>query len=239
MKLKALAGWLPTVLLCILGAAAWSFSAIRFTGYVLFGIALVTALFRLLRRRKVLCRMLIVLLCIGVLAAAITEGFIIRAATGQPEGADCLIVLGAGVNGTTPSLSLKERLDAAHAYLQANPETVCIVSGGQGPGEDITEAECMYRYLTARGIAGERIIREDRSTSTAENLAFSKLLLPEGTRSIAVLSSEYHLFRAGLIARDQGLDPILVPAQTSWLALRVNYYLREIAAVWYYMIFGG
>jgi uncharacterized SAM-binding protein YcdF (DUF218 family) len=128
----------------------------------------------------------------------------------------------------------------AYDYLQAHPDTVCIVSGGQGSGEDITEAECMYRYLSKKGIQPERIIQEDKATSTQENLIYSlELIGPEKARSVGILSSEYHLCRARQMAQKLDLNPIMVPAKTTRLSLRVNYFLREIAALWYYMIFGG
>jgi uncharacterized SAM-binding protein YcdF (DUF218 family) len=176
-----------------------------------------------------------------ILAATITGVIITQASNGSPEAAcDYLIVLGAGVNGTVPSLSLRERLDAAYDYLQAHPDTTCIVSGGQGSGEDITEAECMYRYLTDKGIAPERIIPEEQATSTQENLAYSlELMEAENSPAIGILSSEYHLCRARRMARELGLEPIMIPAKTTYISLRVNYFLREIAALWYYMIFGG
>lgn len=244
--------WCIIGLLCILGIGAFTFSAIRFSSYVIFGIAFVVLCFQILHRlsrkkphlAKILQRILTAGVCVLCLAAAITEGFILHASHGSKEtDSDYLIVLGAGVNGTAPSLSLQERLDAAYDYLVHHPDTICVVSGGQGNGEDITEAACMYNYLTLRGISPERILMEDKSTSTHENLLFSTAVITTdaGTmpENVAILSAEYHLFRAKLIARDQGLNPILVPARTSWLSLRINYFLREIAGVWYFLIFGG
>ena len=117
---------------------------------------------------------------------------------------------------------------------------ICIVSGGQGSGEDITEAECMYRYLTNKGIDPQRIIQEDQATSTHENLTYSMDLIGwEHASSVGIVSSEYHLYRANLMARKLEMNPIMIPAKTTRLSLRTNYFLREIAAVWYYMIFGG
>jgi uncharacterized SAM-binding protein YcdF (DUF218 family) len=84
---------------------------------------------------------------------------------------------------------------------------------------------------------------EDKSTSTRENIAFSLALIAEktGQRPLkaGVLSSEYHMYRAKLVAREQGLEAIEIPARTSWFSLRINYFLREIVAVWYYVILGG
>lgn len=249
MKRKIPAYWICMILFCLLGMLIGLFPGYRFSAGICFGIAALIGLFRLLiwlgstrpKLSKVLRGILTIGLCFVILAAAVTGIIILRTSTGEAE-VECghLIVLGAGVNGTVPSLSLRERLDAAYDYLQANPDTVCIVSGGQGSGEDITEAECMYRYLTGKGIEPERIIREDKATSTQENLTYSLALIgPEGASSVGILSSEYHLCRARLMARELGMDPVMIPAKTTRLSLQTNYFLREIAAVWYYMIFGG
>ena len=101
----------------------------------------------------------------------------------------------------------------------------------------------MFEALTSRGIAPERIWLEDRSTSTQENLQFSLALIEEktGTRpsKAGILSNEFHLYRAGLVAQTLGLEPVGIPAETEWFGLRVNYFLREIFAVWYYALLGG
>ena len=251
-KLLSISGFLPALFLWVLGLMVYPFSAYRFSAYLLLGFGCAAVCFpvlRLLRRRfpktaKTLKIMLIIALCIFILAAAVTGCFIGRASLGHAEEAcDYLIVLGAGVNGTVPSLSLQDRLSAAKAYLEANPDTLCIVSGGQGDGESITEAQCMYNWLTQRGIDPSRIVMEDKATSTKENLSYSLALIEElsGIRpeTAAVVSSEYHLFRAGLMAKAQGLNAIGVPAATHRASLKVNYFLREIFAVWYYLIFGG
>lgn len=248
-KFKLAAPWLWALILCLLGATVGSVPGYRFSGCVLFAIAFVIVCYQLLRllgakkpkTARRLQQVLTALLCLFLLAYAITGVIIIQAGFGDGS-ADCdyLIVLGAGVNGTVPSLSLRERLDAAVTYLQQHPQTLCIVSGGKGDGENITEAECMYRYLTAAGIPEARVIKEEQATSTQENIAYSLALMDRTAQTrIGILSSEYHLCRAKLMARDQGIDPVMIPAETTWLSLRLNYYLREVAGVWYYMILGG
>jgi len=235
--------WLAVAFLCLVGAFCFLLPGYRFTGLVCVGILAVIFCYRLLYRlgKRKLLRILTVALCLFLLAYAVTGVIVISASIGDPfESCDYLIVLGAGVNGTVPSLSLRDRLDAALSYLQQHPGTVCIVSGGQGRGEDITEAECMRRYLTAAGIDNSRIIKEEQATSTEENLRYSLALMQrnDATR-IGVLSSEYHLFRAGLMAKNQGFDAVLVPAETSRWSLRMNYYMREVVALWYYLLIGG
>ena len=127
--------------------------------------------------------------------------------------------------------------------FQQTRALICIASGGQGTDEDISEAQCIFDHLTAMGIDKSRIWLEDKSTSTWENLHFSLNLIEEntGTRpeKIGILSSEYHLFRASLFADACGVESVGIPAPTSRFSLRVNYYLREVAGVWHYLILGG
>ena len=129
--------------------------------------------------RKLL-RSIGILLLIGCLAAGITAGFIVSAA--HPSSLPAcryIIVLGAGVNGTEPSLTLHERINATYTYLSQHPEAVAVLSGGQGANEEISEAACMYRELTGLGISGSRLLLEEKSTSTMENLQFSLALVEE------------------------------------------------------------
>lgn len=186
---------------------------------------------------KIMLTILIVLAALVLITALIP---VIRAAGGDGEtGADYVIVLGAGVNGESPSLSMVDRLRAAREYLEKHPDTAAILSGGQGAGEDITEAEAMYRWLTERGIEGERLILEEQATSTLENLQNSFALIPDAERcSVAVLSSEYHLYRAEYLAETLGYRVAGIPAETSLPVLKVNYFLREALGLIYYELFG-
>lgn len=188
-------------------------------------------------------RILWILLILGILAASVTLGFIIRAAhPAQIPACDHIVVLGAGVRGTVPSMSLQERIDAAYDYLTVNPNSTAVLSGGQGKGEEITEAACMYRELTQMGIDGSRLLLEEASTSTIENLIFSLDVIEENTgyrpQIIGIVSSEYHIFRAKLFAKSLGLDPIGIPGKVSWFPLNLNYYPREVIALWKYFVLG-
>ena len=183
-------------------------------------------------------------LCIGILIFSITQAVVIHASFGQPD-AECafIVVLGAKVNGTSPSLSLSDRIRAADAYLKAHPDTIAILSGGQGEDEGISEARCMYDQLIARGIDPHRLWLEEKATSTWENLHFTLDLIEEKTGSrpetIGLVSSEYHLFRASLFGDACGVKTIGIPAETSWFSIKVNYFMREVAGVWHYLILGG
>lgn len=227
-------------LLCLQG---YSFSAICCTAAAGV-IGFYTFVPRIFKKSKAVIRIFTIILCIGLLIFGITEAVILSASRGNPEEpAEYLLVLGAKVNRHGPSLTLRNRIDAAYDYLTAHPDTTAILSGGQGSDEPVTEARCMFDELTARGIDPERLWMEDNSTNTWENLKFSRAMLEENTgtvpEKIALLSSEFHLFRAQLFARRFGFDTVGVPAATSLPFLKVNYFLREAAAVWYYLIFGG
>ena len=199
---------------------------------------------RLFKKSRAVIRLFTILLILTLLAACVTEGFIIHASFGSAE-TECgyLVVLGAKVNAHGPSLALRNRIDAAYDYLTAHPDTIAILSGGQGPDEPMTEAQCVFNELVARGIDPDRLWLEGNSTNTWENLKFTRDLLEENTGSvpgqIALVSSEFHLFRAQLFARRFGFETVGVPARTTLPLLKINYFLREAVAVWYYLIFGG
>lgn len=244
--------WLPVLLLCLCSFFVYFFLAgCRFLALVILGIAAAYCVYLALRivqkhHKKLGSRLLMIfyiLVAVGLIACIWAGILVGNAAQGNPDAAcEYVIVLGAGVNGTTPSLSLQWRIDAAYEYLSAHPQVQCIVSGGQGPGEDISEAQCMYDRLTAMGIDSSRIWLEQQSTSTQENIAFSLEVIQQATGSrpdtVGILSSEYHLYRAGRFAAEQGLTAIGIPARTQWPHLFISYFVREIFAVMYYSIFG-
>jgi len=222
----------------------------RFTGGICVGAALVIGTWMLLdllsniRPEAASWGKLILSACIVAgLAAALITGIIIGMASLGRSGEqyDYLILLGAGVNGTEPSVCLLERIDAAQKYLQNHPGTVCIPTGGQGKYEQMPEGACAARELIARGIPESRVWAETRSSSTLQNIRFAIDLIESRTGSrpqvVGVVSNEYHLYRAAMFARQLGVTARGVPAHTKWIFLRTNYFLREIVAVWFYRIF--
>lgn len=146
---------------------------------------------------------------------------------------DVIIVMGAGVRGERVSMILARRLDSAIEYLSMNPNAMVIVCGGLGDRATITEAEAMKRYLVARGIAENRIIKEDLSTNSYENLLFAKEILegyfPDGFRAV-ITTSDFHLFRTLYVASNVGIDATRIGARTDWYALPSNY-MRELLAI--------
>ena len=142
-----------------------------------------------------------------------------------------LIVLGAGLKGDIPSEVLKYRLNKAVKYFKENPDTIFIVSGGQGKDELISEAEAMEIYLSERGIPIKNIIKEDKSTSTYENLKFSDKIIKEKeiTGDIAVMSNSFHMYRVKMISKKLNFPLKTVYAKTPAIVFP-NYMLREYFA---------
>ena len=185
--------------------------------------------------KKTILRITAALLAVILLALVIPAGLIIGTMDGRGEpGGEVLIILGTTVNGTEPSPMLKQRLDAAVEYLNTYPDAICIVTGGKGDENNLSEAECMFNYLTAAGIESSRITMEDRATTTVENLQNVRTMLD--TDEVDILSSDFHLYRAGLIARDAEFIPTLIPAKTEPFSLLLPWFFREIIALELYLI---
>lgn len=167
-----------------------------------------------------------------LLIFGIIEGFIIGGMSQETtETVDYTVVLGAQVIGSVPSKALRHRLDAAYAYYQEHPDTILILSGGQGTGENISEAQAMYDYLYERGIPASHMLQENRSTNTAENLEFSIALMQGENPSAAVVTNNFHIYRAVSIGRKQGLTQISgIPAPGDPI-LQINYMVRECFGV--------
>ena len=183
-----------------------------------------------------------VVLAVGILSFSVTEGKIIHGMTSEPEEElDYLIVLGAQVKKTVPSKALGLRLQKACEYLKEHSQTKAVLSGGQGSGEEIAEAECMYRYLTEHGIPEERLLKEECSTTTRENLMYSARVLADNRQEvttetvlgskIGLVSNNFHIYRALLLAEKFGYRKVYgVPAASDW-KLQIHYMVREYFAV--------
>ncbi len=165
---------------------------------------------------------------------------------------DALIVLGAAVQGDRVSSILAARLNEAADYAAENPDALIIVSGGQGPQENLTEAAAMETYLIAKGIPQERIIKEEQATSTFENFKYSKEILDSKFGAAAAdsaydsesapgytcayVTNEFHCYRAGKIAGQAGLDARGVSVKTEWWKLPVNYMRESLAVVKFWVL---
>ncbi len=151
-----------------------------------------------------------------------------------------MIVLGCGlsrVDHTAPSLTLYKRIMVAEKYLQEHPKTVCVLSGGQGGDENISEAQAMYTFLTTHGISSSRLYKEEKSTSTNENMMFSKqmmmkegLITDERQNNVIIVTDGFHEFRAQHLASQYNLKSYTLSSKTP-LGVIGLYWLREVACV--------
>lgn len=150
----------------------------------------------------------------------------------DPDESRTVIVLGARVYENRLSTALKYRLDAAYEYLISHPLSACIVTGGQGDNEPCTEASLMYAYLIERGIDKSRIYIEDESTDTVENIRYSMKIIKENTLNdhVAIVTSDYHVYRSLTYAEREGLDAVGVPSATQWWIYPVSV-VREMYGI--------
>lgn len=145
------------------------------------------------------------------------------------ENLEYIIVLGAGLDGDNVGNTLKSRLDKVIEYKLSNGNTQVIVSGGQGKDEVISEAEAMKRYLIKNGIKENQIIKEDKSTTTLENIKFSKSILKDRNdenEKVLIVTNDFHLTRARIIANLLGIKSEGLASQTP-IRIKINYLVRE------------
>lgn len=181
---------------------------------------------------KCVLSILALLLTAGIAFAGFCSVKMVQYYQNPPQTPCTVVVLGCKVKGTVPSLMLQRRLEAAKGYLQQYPQVSCIVSGGKGTGEDISEAQAMKTYLTAAGIAADRILMEDRSTDTYENLLFSKQILEQQglPNRITILTDGFHQYRAHRMATELGLESWSVSGKTRRILIP-TYWVREWMAL--------
>ena len=148
--------------------------------------------------------------------AVLTSGYMLTGLIQTGHRNETVLVLGCSVKGERPSRMLRQRIEAATEYLEKNPDSKAVLSGGQGPDEKISEAECMRRELVRRGIAADRLYLEDRSTSTEENVAFSAKIIEQNglNRHVTVVTSDFHCRRGMLLCQRAGLTASSTPAAT-------------------------
>lgn len=189
------------------------------------------------RKIKIAFQIIISVLIVALLAMLVTGCMILFRGFGSKDPFTYMIVLGTKVEGTEPSPMLSDRINAAAKYMEENPHVIAIATGYQGEGAEISEAQCIYNGLTERGISPDRIRLDDRATSTRENFQYAIELMEEELgrvpKNIGVLSSEFHLLRAKMIAKSHNIDAITIAAHTSDSKAFMTYFVREIFMVWF------
>lgn len=241
---------LLAALLALLGILMrYVFTAVRFCGFLCLCAVPVALLWGFLSARRerrwarIARRILALALAAGFALFAALEVRVIAAGhTDEETAAEAVVILGAGVNGTQPSLSLLVRLEAALAYIADRPDIPIVVSGAQGGGEGISEARCMADWLVARGVDPGRVHLEEQARSTEENIRYSKALLSdlgiEEGAPVAVVTADYHLYRASLYWDGPGFVPVAAHMSARYLPLTVNYCIREAFGVVYLRVLG-
>lgn len=171
---------------------------------------------------------------VSVITAVIISAAMIRSMDRRPEKPANVIVLGCRVKENGPSLMLDKRIEAAYEYLSENSDVICIASGGRGDDEPISEAECIRQGLVRRGISPDRIISEDKSVNTYENIRNSLAILDSigAQRRAVIVTSEFHQLRASMISEKQGLESYSVSSRT-YPPLLPSYWIREWFAAAY------
>ena len=210
-----------------------------------FGVPLVFLAFMLPKMEKGFLRFLkyLIAVCYAVaIGIFLVCGFLmIRAANeGERVNADAVIVLGAAVHGDKVTWVLENRLNTAMEYMESHPAAICVVSGGQGAGETVTEASAMKKYMIERGIDASRVYTEEKATNTNENFEFAKVIIDNVLGSdakIAFVTTNFHVYRAGQVAKAQGVNAVGIPADDVWY-LRLNNFLRECVGICVYALRG-
>lgn len=190
-------------------------------------------------KHKIIFRGFCAAFALGIVAIIVPLVFMISYAANTPPENATVIVLGCKVNGDTPSKMLHDRSQSALEYLNENPDAVCIASGGKGNGENISEAQVIYNFLTENGISPDRIYLEEKSTTTAENLSFCADIIAQNglPTEVAVASDNFHQLRAAIFADKNGLDAYSLGCVT-YPFVSLGYWAREILAVYKAVLLG-
>lgn len=185
--------------------------------------------------KKLIYMVVTVLIAIFITSFIIIEALIIAAGRSKSIGkADYIIILGAKTYGDKPSPALLRRLKASIDYLLENDDIKVIVSGGQDWGSNMSEAKIMRDFLVDNGIDSNKIVMEDKSTTTFENLQFSSEKIKEldniTNPKVLIATNNYHMYRAKLLAKKLGMDPYGLSEGDS-ASKDIKPYIREYFAV--------
>lgn len=155
--------------------------------------------------------------------------------------ADAVITLGAAVHGEKVTWVLENRLNTTKEYLDSHPSSVCVVSGGMGSGESVTEASAMQKYLLNLGMDESRIYMDEKASNTVENFQYSKKIIDEKfgpDAKIAFVTTDFHVYRASRVAAAQGISAVGISAPDVWY-LRLNNFMRECVGICVYALRGS
>ncbi len=186
-------------------------------------------------KKTLITKIIKIIVLILVASFIMIEGLIIINGQEDTEyDVEYLVVLGSGLWGDVLSPTLLDRMNKALEFIENNPNTKIVVCGGQGRGENIPESQAMRDYLVLNGVDDNKIMQEDKSTSTMENLKFAKKILEKldgkENHKIMIVTNEFHLFRSKFIAKRLGFIPYGMPSKTI-THIAPKYFVREYFAV--------
>lgn len=184
---------------------------------------------------KIATSVICTVLALGIGVGGFAFANVAKHSTANEKQTDYVIVLGCMVRGDRPGIFLSKRINKAYEYLNKYPEAYAVLSGGQGNGEDISEARCMYNALTQMGIEPSRLLLEEKSTSTKENFENSVAMLNDmgvGINEITVVTNDFHEYRAYEFAKRCGIKAYSYPSKTPWNGY-MPFATREVFAVVY------
>lgn len=232
-------------LFCIVYSLAMKFYHVTFAGFfLLLGLTLCVIGFIRIKlldsiksnavRKTIKAFYFIFIACI-ILSIIFIEGLILSSASKKETSKpDYIVVLGAGLWGKNPSQILQQRLNASLDVINKYPDVKVVLSGGQGPGETITEAEAMKKYLIDRDVSEDRLLLEEKSTSTLENLSFSYNLIRNTDKvsnfKVTIVTSNFHMYRAQLISKRLGISSYAYASDIENY-LKITYFSREYFAL--------
>jgi len=186
-------------------------------------------------KRNIIVRAVLVLFALAIAGFLLLEGMVLAGNHSEVHGnPQVMVILGAQVKSWGPSILLQDRLDTACSYLEEHPDMTVVVTGAQGTDEPTTEAQCMYDYLTARGVDGSRILIDDQSHNTSQNLKNAKVLIEKNgldPDNCLVVSNGFHLTRVRMLSHRYGMDVSTLAAPSSHIPSRIFSTLRESCAL--------
>ncbi|MDE7242678.1 MAG: YdcF family protein [Oscillospiraceae bacterium] len=242
MRVKETVCYILAVLSLAMGALLrYVYTAVRFTGFLFWCAAAVLVLYALLDRweqrhvwAKWCKRIFLILLLAGVMFFTVLEARVVsQARTDWYTEPEAIVILGAGVNGREPSLSLEKRLETALYYI-GQTDIPVIVTGSQGPNEEISEAACMAFWLADHGVPADRLLLEEQANTTVENVRYSKEILTAlgvpADAPVALVTSDYHLCRT-MYLWGEGAVPVAAGMPDGYWPMTLNYYVREAFAL--------
>lgn len=226
---------------------AGNIAGIAFFGILIAATAAHAQFFKLLRILwthawgKCIITAVILFLIVGFTYVGILSAKMYRAQENEPKKTDLIIVLGCKVKGERPSRMLRRRLDAAYEAMQKHPDALVVLSGGKGSDEKISEAEGMRRYLVEKGADESRLIMEDKSTNTFENIKFSFAITDKlgCDRDITIITDGFHQYRASLIAKQEGAKNVTAYSANTQPKYVPTYWVREWLGLTHFFVFGN